>query len=319
MLAIVAVTTFVILFLMTGSVVLPIKQLLMNVLGAQRDVRDPRPDLPGRPARGPARLQEPGRARVDAAAVPVRGRLRPLDRLRRLPALADQGGARRAAPPTARRSRSGSSARAGSSPPPRCCSRSRSAPSSPREIIFIKELGLGTALAVLIDATIVRALLVPSLMELLGRWNWWAPRPLRRLHARIGLSEASVLSEAFDADPGRSARTTSRTRSRRRRSHRPVPAALGGRRPRSSTPTRPLPVPRQLRTVCASEIGASSTLLSTAAATPCHPRAGASGKIMAPGRACPSGATHHHRLAKPTASADVTSKVDSSARTAASR
>jgi uncharacterized membrane protein YdfJ with MMPL/SSD domain len=58
------------------------------------------------------------------------------------------------------------------------------------EIIFIKELGLGTALAVLIDASIVRALLVPSLMELLGRWNWWAPRPLRRLHARIGLSEA---------------------------------------------------------------------------------------------------------------------------------
>jgi RND superfamily putative drug exporter len=52
--------------------------------------------------------------------------------------------------------------------------------------VFIKELGLGTALAVLIDATIVRALLVPSLMELLGSWNWWAPRPLRRLHDRIG-------------------------------------------------------------------------------------------------------------------------------------
>jgi uncharacterized membrane protein YdfJ with MMPL/SSD domain len=58
------------------------------------------------------------------------------------------------------------------------------------EIIFIKEVGLGTALAVLIDATIIRALLVPSLMELLGKWNWWAPRPLRRLHERFGLSEA---------------------------------------------------------------------------------------------------------------------------------
>ena len=57
------------------------------------------------------------------------------------------------------------------------------------EIIFIKQLGVGTALAVLIDATIVRALLVPSLMELLGEWNWWAPRPLARLHARIGISE----------------------------------------------------------------------------------------------------------------------------------
>jgi RND superfamily putative drug exporter len=57
------------------------------------------------------------------------------------------------------------------------------------QIIFIKELGVGTALAVLIDATLVRALLVPALMEMLGRWNWWAPRPLRRLHRRIGISE----------------------------------------------------------------------------------------------------------------------------------
>ena len=59
------------------------------------------------------------------------------------------------------------------------------------QIIFIKELGLGTALAVIIDATIVRALLVPSLMELLGKWNWWAPRPLRRLHHRFGLDEGA--------------------------------------------------------------------------------------------------------------------------------
>jgi uncharacterized membrane protein YdfJ with MMPL/SSD domain len=57
------------------------------------------------------------------------------------------------------------------------------------KLVFIKELGLGTALAVLIDASIIRALLVPSLMELLGSWNWWAPRPLRRLHDRIGLQE----------------------------------------------------------------------------------------------------------------------------------
>jgi uncharacterized membrane protein YdfJ with MMPL/SSD domain len=53
-------------------------------------------------------------------------------------------------------------------------------------IVFIKELGLGTAFAVLIDASIVRAFLVPSLMKLLGEWNWWAPRPLRTLHRRLG-------------------------------------------------------------------------------------------------------------------------------------
>ena len=57
------------------------------------------------------------------------------------------------------------------------------------QIIFIKELGLGTAIAVLIDATIIRALLVPSLMQLLGKWNWWAPAPLARLHRRFGLHE----------------------------------------------------------------------------------------------------------------------------------
>jgi len=60
------------------------------------------------------------------------------------------------------------------------------------QIIFIKQNGIGTALAVLIDASIIRALLVPSLMELLGKWNWWAPPPLRRLHDRFGVSEGSA-------------------------------------------------------------------------------------------------------------------------------
>jgi uncharacterized membrane protein YdfJ with MMPL/SSD domain len=59
------------------------------------------------------------------------------------------------------------------------------------QIIFIKENGVGTALAVLIDATIIRALLVPSLMELLGKWNWWAPAPLRRRHERWGIKETA--------------------------------------------------------------------------------------------------------------------------------
>jgi RND superfamily putative drug exporter len=58
------------------------------------------------------------------------------------------------------------------------------------QIVITKELGLASAVGVLIDATIVRALLVPALMRLLGRWSWWAPAPLRRLHARIRLSEA---------------------------------------------------------------------------------------------------------------------------------
>jgi RND superfamily putative drug exporter len=61
------------------------------------------------------------------------------------------------------------------------------------DIAFIKLLGLGTALAVLVDATLVRGLLVPAFMRLAGGWNWWAPAPLRRLHDRFGLQEESAV------------------------------------------------------------------------------------------------------------------------------
>jgi len=58
------------------------------------------------------------------------------------------------------------------------------------EIVALKQLGLGLALAVIVDVTVVRSLLVPATMKLMGRWNWWAPAPLARLHRRIGLREA---------------------------------------------------------------------------------------------------------------------------------
>jgi RND superfamily putative drug exporter len=58
------------------------------------------------------------------------------------------------------------------------------------EIVAMKQLGLGLAVAVIVDATVVRCLLVPATMKLMGRWNWWAPAPLARLHARFGLREA---------------------------------------------------------------------------------------------------------------------------------
>jgi RND superfamily putative drug exporter len=59
------------------------------------------------------------------------------------------------------------------------------------KVVFLKEVGVGAAAAVLIDAFVVRALLVPSLMALLGRRNWWSPAPLRRLHSRIAISETA--------------------------------------------------------------------------------------------------------------------------------
>ncbi|MGI5122289.1 MMPL family transporter [Marinactinospora thermotolerans] len=57
-------------------------------------------------------------------------------------------------------------------------------------VVFLQMLGVGLALAILVDATLIRAVLVPALMRLAGGANWWAPGPLRRLHARIGLSES---------------------------------------------------------------------------------------------------------------------------------
>jgi RND superfamily putative drug exporter len=54
----------------------------------------------------------------------------------------------------------------------------------------IKEFGLGLAIAVAVDATLVRMILVPATMTLLGPANWWAPGPLRRLHQRLGLHES---------------------------------------------------------------------------------------------------------------------------------
>jgi putative drug exporter of the RND superfamily len=58
------------------------------------------------------------------------------------------------------------------------------------DVVFLQMLGLGMAVAVLVDATVIRGILLPALMRLTGRANWWAPAPLRRLHERIGLRES---------------------------------------------------------------------------------------------------------------------------------
>jgi len=65
------------------------------------------------------------------------------------------------------------------------------------EVVFIKQIGVGLGLAVLVDSTIVRMFLVPATMRLLGRYNWWAPAPLKAIYNRLGLSE----SESEENDP----------------------------------------------------------------------------------------------------------------------
>ena len=71
------------------------------------------------------------------------------------------------------------------------------------QVSFMRMFGLGLALAVVVDATLVRTVLVPAFMHILGRWNWWAPAPLTRLHRRIGISESAAAATAGRQQRGR--------------------------------------------------------------------------------------------------------------------
>jgi RND superfamily putative drug exporter len=67
---------------------------------------------------------------------------------------------------------------------------------------FMRMFGVGMTLAVVVDATLVRLVLVPAFMRVLGRWNWWAPKPLARLHERFGIDEGGmVVAHPAEPDP----------------------------------------------------------------------------------------------------------------------
>jgi trehalose monomycolate/heme transporter len=68
-------------------------------------------------------------------------------------------------------------------------------------IVFMKMIGIGMLVALIIDATVVRALLVPATMKLLGSWNWWAPGPLRRWWERYGWRETEATSPSRSGEP----------------------------------------------------------------------------------------------------------------------
>jgi trehalose monomycolate/heme transporter len=68
-------------------------------------------------------------------------------------------------------------------------------------ITFIKMLGVGMIVALILDATLVRMLLVPATLRLLGQASWWAPRPLRRFYARYGLHEDDGPGSGAVAEP----------------------------------------------------------------------------------------------------------------------
>jgi uncharacterized membrane protein YdfJ with MMPL/SSD domain len=186
--AIVVISTLLILFLMTGSVVLPVKALLMNVLNLSAVFgilvfifQDGRLEgLLDYTSQGALEQTMPVLLFAVAFGLSTDYAVFLLSRIKE----ARDGGASNAESVAIGLERTGRIVTAAA-----LLFAIAIGAFATSEIVFIKQNGLGTALAVLLDATIIRALLVPSLMELLGEWNWWAPRPLRRLHARFGLSE----------------------------------------------------------------------------------------------------------------------------------
>jgi uncharacterized membrane protein YdfJ with MMPL/SSD domain len=189
MLAIVAGVTLTVLFLFTGSFVLPVKQILMNLLGLSAVFgilvlifQEGRLEgLLGYTSQGALEATQPLFLFVVAFGLSTDYGVFLLSRIKE----ARDGGAADAEAVAIGLERVGRITTAAA-----LLFAVAIGAFVTSEMVFIKQLGLGTALAVLIDATIIRALLVPSLMELLGKWNWWAPKPLRRLHARLGVSEA---------------------------------------------------------------------------------------------------------------------------------
>ena len=187
-LAIVIVVTFVVLFLMTGSVILPLKQILMNALGLSATFgvlvlifqHGRFEDLLGYTSQGGLESTQPLLLFAVVFGLSTDYGVFLLARIKE----ARDGGYDDRESVAVGLERTGRIVTAAA-----ILFSVAIGAFVTSEIIFIKEVGLGTAIAVLIDATIIRALLVPSLMRLLGRWNWWAPAPLRRLHERVGLGE----------------------------------------------------------------------------------------------------------------------------------
>ena len=179
--------TFVLLMLLFRSIVLPLKAILLNLVSILATYGVLVLIFEDGWGREPDRTRTPGQAVRGHPGAAVRRALRTVDRLRGLHALAH------------RRTLS----------PRRATTRKRSpvAPSSPlgvitaaglvlvgtfasfasSQIIFLKELGVGLAVGILIDTTLVRLVLVPASMRLMGRANWWMPR-IARIRRVLALS-----------------------------------------------------------------------------------------------------------------------------------
>ena len=200
-LLIVAVVMLVLLFLAFGSVVLPIKAIVMNADLDRGVVRRGDLDLPGRAPVRAARLHLARLPRRHPADPDAGDPVRAVDGLRGVPARPGCG-------------RSGTAPGTTRPPWPLGLQRTGRIITSAAlllavviggfatsGIVFIKMIGVGMLVAVLLDATVVRALLVPATMRLLGRFNWWAPAPLARWWERHGHREEPLPVEPSSRVP----------------------------------------------------------------------------------------------------------------------
>ncbi|MFL5860273.1 MAG: MMPL family transporter [Solirubrobacteraceae bacterium] len=192
------VLTFVVLWLMTGSVVLPVKAILMNMLTVGAALTPlvliyQHGNLTGLLGYTPAGGVEPTDFVVAATVVFalstdygvfLLGRIKEA----REAQLAAVGDARRVDEREAVATGLGATGRVVTAAAILLAVAIGAFSTS--SISFIQEIGVAVATGVLLDAFVVRSLLVPSLMALLGHWNWWSPPPLRRLHDRVAPPEA---------------------------------------------------------------------------------------------------------------------------------
>jgi RND superfamily putative drug exporter len=193
-LAVIAAITFVLLFLLTGSVVLPLKALLLNVLSLSATFgalvwifQDGHLGAFGTTATGTLVATVPVLLFCIAFGLSMDYEVFLVSRIREYWLTSGRPGAGNDESVALGLARTGRVVTAAA-----LAMSISFAALIPAHVSFMRMFGVGLTLAVLVDATLVRILLVPAFMHVLGRANWWAPKPMVRLHARFGISEAGT-------------------------------------------------------------------------------------------------------------------------------
>ncbi|MGZ5396214.1 MAG: MMPL family transporter [Mycobacterium sp.] len=201
-LGVIAAITFVLLFLLTGSVVLPLKALVLNVLSLTAAFgalvwifQDGHLGAFGTTPTGTLVANLPVLLFCIAFGLSMDYEVFLVSRIREF--WLKSGKTRADGTPIAPRVRSDESVALGLAKTGRVITAAALLMSISfaaliaAQVAFMKMMGVGMTLAIIADATLVRMALVPAFMHLLGRWNWWAPKPLVKLHERIGISESA--------------------------------------------------------------------------------------------------------------------------------